>query len=324
LFEWLNLLLRHGILGHYIINLAASSSLWAGSVAGLCADMMGRYRYAPLTALVLGIGINLGALALMFVARTPPVLEFLFPGTLMAGLTMAVVTLIVRGAQMEVARRQAEAAQLALTRAELRALRAQINPHFLSNALNTIRYFVRTDPETARGLLLNLSEVFQRALRAGEFVSLQDELRYAEAYLALEKARFDERLHIEWSIPNTDLFDHLVPTLILQPIVENAIVHGIAPLAEGGMVKITIEESQNTLLLSVEDNGPGIDAARLAELLNQDKDDNGAIGLRNVDRRLRTLYGEAYRLVVTSELGGGTSVQIRIPLADTRSTPRDT
>jgi sensor histidine kinase YesM len=234
---------------------------------------------------------------------------------LAAGLAMVVVALTVRSVQAEAARRKAEAAELALTRAELRALRAQINPHFLFNALNTIRYFVRTDPETARRLLLNLSDVFQRALRSGEFVPLQDELSYVESYLALEKARLDERLQINWIIRAEEYLDHLVPTLILQPIVENAVVHGIAAKSGGGMVRISIEEVNGNLVLQVDDDGVGISPVQLAKIRHPAKEGGTALGLRNVDGRLRALYGEAYQLLVESKVGEGTRVQIRIPVA---------
>jgi len=226
---------------------------------------------------------------------------------------------MVRGVQVETARRKAETAELALAHAELRALRAQINPHFLFNALNTIRYFVRTDPKTARRLLLNLSEVFQRALRSGEFVPLRDELSYVEAYLALEKARLDDRLKVEWGILPEAVLDHPVPTLILQPVVENAVIHGIVRQPDGGTVRLAIEEADGDLLLRVEDDGAGIEPARLAEILGPEQAPNAAIGLRNIDGRLRAMYGEEYRLVVESKVGRGTSVQIRIPISNTQS-----
>ena len=107
--------------------------------------------------------------------------------------------------RLQEAERRAREGELALTQAELAALRAQINPHFLFNALNTIRYFVRTDPDQARTLLLKLSEVFQRVLRSGAFVPLADEIAYAEAYLALEQARLGERLRVERSRPSGGL-----------------------------------------------------------------------------------------------------------------------
>ena len=238
---------------------------------------------------------------------------YLLPIALVSGLAMAVIALIVRNVQAESDRRKTAAAELALARAELRALRAQINPHFLFNALNTIRYFVRTDAKAARRLLLDLSEVFQRALRSGEFVPLQDEISYVEAYLALEKARLDDRLQVEWAIRAEDRLDQPVPTLVLQPVVENAVVHGIAKMPEGGTVQITIEEADGDLLLRVEDDGPGIAPQRLAEILDQEME-SGSIGLRNIDGRLLALYGEAYRLEIQSAVGSGTRVQIRIPI----------
>jgi LytS/YehU family sensor histidine kinase len=219
-----------------------------------------------------------------------------------------------RNVQARAAQHKAEAAELARARAELRALQAQINPHFLFNALNTIRYFVRTDSETARRLLLHLSEIFQRALRSGEFVPLRDEIGHVKAYLALEKARLNDRLQVQWSIQAEDWLDHPVPTLILQPMVENAVIHGIATKPQGGSVCITIEQADDDLVLRVEDDGTGIPAAQLAAILNPAEVGNKGIGLRNVDSRLRVLYGENHHLILESKVGCGTRVEIRIPV----------
>ncbi|RLC87503.1 MAG: hypothetical protein DRI79_08555 [Chloroflexi bacterium] len=301
------------LLWNYCLNLWVSSALWVGVVAGLCADLLGKRRFAPPVAPLLGAGVEAGAGCLGAVAGAPPGLFILIPNVVVSGSAMLVVALIVRNAQAEAARHRARAAELARAHAEVRALRAQINPHFLFNALNTIRYFVRTDPETARRLLLDLSEVFQRALRSGEFVPLGDEISYVKAYLALEKARLNHRLRVEWSIQTDTLLDHPVPTLILQPIVENAVIHGISRQPEGGMVRITIERTEDDLVLRVEDDGPGIASARLAEILDPARGTNAAIGLRNVDGRLRALYGDEYRLVVESEIGRGTRVEIKVP-----------
>lgn len=296
-----------------VADLGASSAVWAGLVSGLFAGLLDEGRFTPLATLGLGIGASLGVGYSTAISwQDPAVLTaFVIPSALISGLAMVVVALIVRGVQAEAARRKAEAAELARIQAELRALRAQINPHFLFNALNTIRYFIRTDPETARRLLLDLSEVFQRALRSGEFVPLRDELGYVEAYLALEQARLDERLQIERTVAAEAPLEHPVPTLILQPIVENAVVHGIAKKPAGGTVRVSVEQTGGDLVLRVEDDGPGISPARLAEVLDQES--SASIGLRNVDGRLRTLYGEDYRLIVESEPGRGTWVKIRIP-----------
>jgi LytS/YehU family sensor histidine kinase len=296
-------------LWRYVADLGSSSALWAGLVSSLYAALLGERRFAPPAALGLGVGVSLGVGSLAAISwkvitfLTP----FLIPGALVSGLAMVALVLIVRSVQADVA-------ELARTRAELVALRAQINPHFLFNALNTIRYFVRTDPEAARRLLLDLSEVFQRALRSGEFVSLQDELDYVASYLALEEARLDERLRVEWTIEVDDWLEHPVPTLILQPIVENAVIHGVAKNPEGGTVHITAERVGNDLVLRVEDDGPGIEPAKLVQVLIPGQESTTSIGLRNVDGRLRALYGETNGLVIDSETERGTRVEIKIPV----------
>jgi LytS/YehU family sensor histidine kinase len=301
-----------------VYNLWTSSAVWAGLVAGIHAELLGKQRFRPLGALVLGVGIDLVVVYLTAIAGVPPGVFFLIPNLLLSGVAVPAVALMMRSVQAEAARRKAEATELALAQAELRALRAQINPHFLFNALNTIRYFVRTDPRTARRLLLNLSEVFQRALRSGEFVPLQDELSYVEAYLALEQARLDQRLRVEWSPPvaalrESPLGEHPVPTLILQPIVENAVVHGVAKKPEGGTVRVQVGQADGGLLLRVVDDGPGMAPERLAEVLDPGWPGK-SIGLRNVDGRLRALYGAVHGLAVQSQVGQGTTVLIKIPL----------
>ncbi len=313
---------------YYLADLSASSAIWAGLVAGFGANLLGERRFNPLIALGLGTGISLGVFCFTLISweESTFLTPFLVPMVVVSGLAMAAIALIARNVQAQTAQRKAEAAELALTQAELRALRAQINPHFLFNALNTIRYFVRTDAGAARGLLLDLSEVFQRALRSGEFIPLRDELSYVESYLALEKARLDKRLQVIWFIqtdsgthdtPPVDnespLLDYPVPTLILQPIVENAVIHGVARKRGGGSVTITVQQVEHNLLLQVEDDGPGMDTARLAEILNLEQESK-SIGLRNVDQRLQTLYGAKHRLVVTGEIGQGTCIQIKIPI----------
>ena len=291
------------------------SPVWAGVVAGLWGTLWGRWRFAPPVALTLGsgIGLVLGGLRAVAGDRTALFFVFLMPDALVLGAAMTVIALTIRAAQAEAARRRAEAAELARTHAELRALRAQINPHFLFNALNTIRYFVRTDPEAARHLLLNLSAVFRRALGAGEFVTLSDELEHVRASLALEKARLGERLRVVWDIRAGEWLEQRVPALILQPVVENAIIHGVAQRPQGGTVRITIERTDDDLVLQVQDDGPGIAPHRLRQVLAQ----NGGrpVGLRNVDSRLQALYGPDHRLNIHSKQGEGTCVQIRIPLS---------
>jgi LytS/YehU family sensor histidine kinase len=250
----------------------------------------------------------------------------------MSALAVGSVTLMARNVRDEAARQQAEQAQiqlaqtslaltqtkLALAQAEVRALHAQINPHFFFNALNTIRYFIRTEPNMARDLLTSLSNIFQRTLSAGQFITLREEIEHVEAYLALEKARLDERLHVIWTILAKEQLDHLIPTLVLQPLVENAVIHGLAPKTEGGTIHIVINKVGPELLIQVDDDGVGFDVARTVRVESPETalttERRPSIGLYNVDERLRRLYGEEYRLLVESERGRGTRVIIRIPL----------
>jgi signal transduction histidine kinase len=207
--------------------------------------------------------------------------------------------------------------ELALAEAELKALRAQINPHFMLNSLSVIHHLVRTQPETARNLLLDLSDLFQHTLRAGDFVPLRQELEHVRAYLALEQARLTKRLNVMWAVLAEDKLDTPVPTLILQPIIENAIVHGIAPKPEGGTVSILVKQLGDELHIQVVDNGIGFDTnvVHTEEMVHSGK--RPSIGLQNVDLRLRLLYGEAYRLQIASTPGAGTTVELKIPVTAT-------
>ena len=180
--------------------------------------------------------------------------------------------------------------------AELRALRAQISPHFIYNALAAIASFVRTDPERARELLLEFADFSRYALRrGGEFTTLSDELRNVERYLVLEQARFGERLTVSLLIA-PEVLSVAIPFLVVQPLVENAVRHGL----EGnvGAVRITIRALDRGLEaeITVEDDGAGSDPEVIRAALSGS--DGGSVGLGNVDARLRQVYGDAYGLVV--------------------------
>ena len=206
--------------------------------------------------------------------------------------------------------------------AELSLLKSQINPHFFFNSLNTIRYMIREDPQKARDLLIDLSEIFQRTLRSGEFVPLRDELGYVAAYLSLEKARLGDRLRIVWGgvlqarkplETESPLLDVPVPTLALQPIVENAVLHGIGKKKEGGTVSVSVERQNNDLMIRIEDDGTGMEADQKANLLQPGGRNKTGIGVKNVDARLRMLYGPEYGMLIDSEVEKGTRVTIRVP-----------
>lgn len=317
--SWGWFLLTHYGLFHFSVG------VWVAVLACLSADALGRYRYSPLAAMGLVTGLVITTGYIHLVAGETPGLAETPSQALITGLAAGVVMLILRNLQVDAARRKTEAAELIRVQAELRALRAQINPHFLFNALNTIRYTIRTNPNAARRLLLDLSEVFQRTLQSGEFISLRDELSYVEAYLALEKARLGDRLRVVWGgvlqpeMPlqtETELLDQPVPTLALQPIVENAVIHGISKKKEGGTVTVTVGPQNDDLVITVEDDGIGISPIQLSELLKPGET-RSSIGLCNVDGRLRLLYGADYRLDIESDVGRGTRVAIRIPLQET-------
>lgn len=314
-----------------------NSAAWLGCTAGfISAAVPFRHRFKPSLLVLVGLVAELVAsAAIVFTLDDPSWYLLRLPSVLIiSGLSFLAFALIVRNVQAEDGRLQAESARLelaqanllltrtklALTQAELRALHAQINPHFFFNSLNTIRYFVRTDPSVARDLLTQLSELFQRALSAGEFVPLQAEIQHVEAYLALEKARLDERLTVIWTNLAKDLLDQSIPTLTLQPLVENAVLHGISPKAEGGTIHIVINRVGNDLLLQVDDDGVGFHVSTLqnhsgdsATAVDQLRPHN-AIGLRNVDERLRMLYGASYGLHIESTPEQGTRAIMRIPL----------
>ncbi len=198
------------------------------------------------------------------------------------------------------------------TEAQLRALRAQINPHFLFNTLTTIGYLIQTAPEKAFATLMKLTQLLRGMLRSGgEFSTLGEEIKLIENYLEIEKTRFEERLRIKIDVPQ-DLQKMRVPALILQPLVENAIKHGILKAKFGGDVQISakLESEKDTvfLKLSVFDSGAGVSETELF------KAREGGLGLNNIEQRLRSYYGKTANLKLESEKGKGTTSEIKFPV----------
>ncbi|WP_395725393.1 sensor histidine kinase [Nakamurella sp.] len=214
--------------------------------------------------------------------------------------------------QLELADLDASRADLA--RAEVRALRAQISPHFIYNALTTIAAFVRSDPDRARELLLEFADFTRYSFRqAGEFTTLADELGNIEKYLTLERARFGDRLRIRWRIA-PEVLGVVVPFLSIQPLVENAVRHGLAGRPGGGTVSVTAEDIGPDCVISVEDDGQGMDPERVGRHDEPGADhDADHVGLGNVDDRLRAAFGEDYGLVVETAPDAGTKVIVRLP-----------
>jgi two-component system LytT family sensor kinase len=195
--------------------------------------------------------------------------------------------------------------------AELRALRAQISPHFVYNSLAAIASFVRTDPERARELLVEFADFTRYAFRrGGEFTTLADELRNVERYLVLEQARFGDRLRVELVVA-PEVLPVAVPFLAVQPLVENAVRHGLeGPGA--GHVTLMAQDAGSEALISVEDDGVGTDPDLVRRVLAGESDAD-SVGLGNVDARLRQVFGDDYGLVVETAPGAGTKVSFRVP-----------
>lgn len=194
------------------------------------------------------------------------------------------------------------------TRAEIKALQAQINPHFLFNALNAIISFIRIDPNYARNLILDLSTYLRYNLEIGDTpVDIYKELEQVKAYVAIEKARFGNKLEIEYDIE--DDLDFKIPSLTIQPIVENSIKHGILEGKGHGIVKISIKKSnEDNLIISVEDDGEGI-PENIVEKIYKNKMDENKIGMSNVHKRLKYIYGEGLSI---KNLNTGSKVYFNI------------
>ncbi len=201
--------------------------------------------------------------------------------------------------------------------AEIRALQAQINPHFLFNAINTVISYIQTSPDTASGLLVKLADFFRANINPGSgHVTLAAELEHCRAYIAIESARFEERIRVSYDI-DRDACDCRLPPLILQPLVENAIKHGILPREEGGEVVIAAHRDGEHVCIEVRDDGVGIPPQRLATLFAAEvapcSGDGAGIALKNVNARLIAHYGADHSLRIDSTPGKGTTVSFRVP-----------
>jgi two-component system LytT family sensor kinase len=215
--------------------------------------------------------------------------------------------------RLAAALRERQISQLA-TEAELRALRAQLNPHFLFNALTTIGYLIQVAPARAQSTLMRLTSLLRGVLRrtTTEFSRLGDEIALVQAYLEIEEARFEERLRVRIAVAPA-LHELLIPSLLLQPLVENAVKHGIAPLAAGGAVDVqaTLVETgpggSGQLIVTIRDSGVGHAASGPFDPPGE------GLGLANVAQRLRAHFGDAASLVVEGTPGAGTTVRLTLP-----------
>jgi two-component system LytT family sensor kinase len=211
-------------------------------------------------------------------------------------------------AQLELAALDAQGERLA--RAELRALRAQISPHFIFNALAAVASFIHTRPDQARELLTEFAEFTRYAFRSERpYVQLADELRYVETYLRLEQARFGDRLAVRVQVA-PEVLSAVVPVLSLQPLVENAVRHGVESRPGRVQVELIGHDRGADVELVVADDGAGVDLETARAAL---AGEGSGIGLANVQARLQTAYGPGYGLTVAARDGGGTEVRMTVP-----------
>ena len=235
---------------------------------------------------------------------------------------LSAISEVARYASSQLELADLDASRARLDRAEVLALRAQISPHFIYNALSTVASFVRTDPDRARELILDFADFTRYSFRAaGEYTVLADELRNIDRYLTLERARFGSALDVRLQVA-PEVLGVVLPFLALQPLVENAVRHGVAARG-GGTISITARDEGTDCVIAVEDDGVGMDPELLrsgeidaldATSTEPTEETSGArVGLTNVDHRLRAAFGNNYGLVVETGVGAGTKVTMRVP-----------
>lgn len=212
--------------------------------------------------------------------------------------------------QVELA--ELDSSRTLLMEAEVRALRAQISPHFIYNSLNAIASFINTDPERARELVVEFADFTRYSFRRhGDFTTVAEELRSIDRYLLLERARFGDRLKVSLEI-GPEVLSTVIPFLSLQPLVENAVRHGLESTDGTGHITITAHDAGAFAEVTIEDDGVGIDPDHLRAVLAGHAE-GMHVGLRNVDSRLRQVYGEDHGLTIDTAVGAGTLITMRIP-----------
>lgn len=204
-----------------------------------------------------------------------------------------------------------------LLHARMEALQNQINPHFLFNTLNSISSLVRFDPELARDMISKLATILRRLLNSSEaFAPLREEFEFIDNYLDIEVIRFGrEKLRVVKELDPASL-DIVVPSMLMQPLVENSIKHGLSPKIEGGTIFLRSRVTNSRLIIEVEDDGVGMGSAQLEESSSWP---GMGIGMANISERLQVLYGDTARMTIDSHEGKGTLIRIRLPLVEAAS-----
>ncbi|MCY9785960.1 histidine kinase [Nocardiopsis sp. EMB25] len=204
-------------------------------------------------------------------------------------------------------------ARARIAAADLRSLRAQISPHFVHNALAVIAALVRTDPDRARHLLSDFADYLRYGFSdKGDYATVADELEATQTYLELQRARFHDRLDITVRMA-PEVLPVAVPFLVVQPIVENAIRHGLERKEGRGHISVSGYGEGPLCVIEIEDDGVGMHPDLARSLLAGTGPESRGVGLANVDQRLRAVYGPEYGLVIETALGEGTKVTVRVP-----------
>lgn len=203
---------------------------------------------------------------------------------------------------------------------ELKYMQSQINPHFLYNTLDSIRWMaVMEDKAEIAEQVEALSDIFRHALSGGkEVVTVSKEIEHLENYILIQKNRFGDRLQVEIQVQDCTQ-ECVVMKLILQPLVENAIVHGLEKKLEGGRVQVHVQKTENTLLYQVEDDGVGTDETLINKYLTEPEEEHNVFALKNIDERIKIKYGDEYGLSFYSKVGVGTKVEVRLPFIQSKS-----
>ncbi len=263
----------------------------------LCAVLLGGFLYELASAKFSGRVLH---------SVIPPEGPFEVAGYVTLLMSIALPLKIWNSARTE---RKLESQNLLLVEARLAALTNQINPHFLFNTLNSIASLIRVDAEKARQVIYRLSSILRRLLRKAEpVVPFRDELAFIEDYLGIEVVRFGSKLRFDKDV-DPETLDLMVPSMMLQPIVENSIRHGLAAKVDGGQITLRSRRGEGRLRITIEDDGVGIPDERLQNLFES------GIGVSNVNERLKVIYGDRYRIVVDSRMGEGTRTEIDLPAA---------
>ncbi len=311
---------RHGNLS--MLLLASSDVIQAALLTGVCYSLASgvfarRFAWASVAVAILAAAAGLPLVRLLYLTAVHRAFDIPLPlrtlvfgvpgeslvtaGFLGLGFTVAYAV----GAQareLNVSRLESELAQ-----ARLQALQAQLHPHFLFNAFNSIAALMHRDVDAADRMLSRLGELLRHVLRRSsvQFVTLGEELEFIELYLEIERTRFRERLDVRMRVDD-DARSAVVPNLLLQPLVENSVRHGIAPLAAGGILEITAVPDGDALDIEVRDTGRGLPPGWTPAKVG--------VGLTNVRGRLEHLYGPRHTFLIESPPEGGVRVRIRIPL----------